>query len=134
MSRQEEVLTLEGQIQTCLVKLKIGDDKAVKNDLEFALNELNITLSIREAIIDDQEDALELDMNAKYLSRRDSYKSDAMTNCVVREVFRDQILALKEDQNAIKKFNRIHKWFLRLADHLTWRVIQANFDAKRMWY
>ena len=58
-------------------------------------------------------------MNAKFLERRDSYKSDSMTNCIVKEVFRDQILALNEQKNALAKFNRIHKGFIRLADHLT---------------
>ena len=127
----DDVSALEARVQVSLVKLKTWNDKVLRNDLEFDLNDLNIALAINESAIDDRKELLDLEMVSKFLKERSSHKSDSKTHTVVKNIFRLEILALEHDRWLLKKFNRIHKWFIRLADHLMWRVIQENVDAKR---
>ena len=134
MSWHAEVESLETAISDTLEKLKSWNDKELKNSLEFFLNYLNIALATNEADIDDIDEELSLGINKRFIEIRPTFKSDSVCSATVKEAFHEDLHALAKERNTIKKYNRIHKGFIRLADHLTGRVIQENFDTKRSWY
>ena len=126
-----EVESLENSIKDSLEKLKRGNNKEMKNNLEFDLNYLNIALATNEANIDDIDEELALNINKKFIELRPTFKSDSVCSATVKEAFHEELSSLAKERNTIKKHNRIHKGFIRLADHITGRVIQENFDTKR---
>lgn len=114
------------------LKMVVSEDN--QNEYEFKLFELNIALAEFEFIYEEAEQKLDDEMDEAFLKQRSLMKSDKATEMTIKSTYQEQIKKVSNHKSMVKKYNRIHRWLLRIADFVTSKKIQANFEKKSQWY
>ena len=112
-------------------KLKMSIDDKQRNDFEFWLFYLNNSLSEFEHYYEKEQQHYDDLYDTKYIEFRPNVKSDKAAEMATNQLMQIQITETSVLKSKVKKFNRIHRWFIRLGDYLTGQVIQDNFNKKQ---
>lgn len=115
-------------------KLKMSIDDKQRNDFEFWLFYLNNSLSEYEHEYEKQQQEYDDLYDEKYVEFRPNVKSDKAAEMATNQLMQIQIAEMAIMKSKVKKYNRIHRWFIRLWDYITGQKIQANFNAKNQWF
>lgn len=122
---------LVSQIETTIWKLRNGTSKQDRDDLEFDLNDLNISISWMEYDRDCSSITLWKDRDKEYQDTKAEIKTDAAMKRHLESKFLERQSVLDTTEATLKKLKRLHQGFIRVAEHIKWGVIQENVDKKR---
>lgn len=114
--------------------LKISIDDAKRDDYEYNMFELNNLLWDYEFEYEKEQQELDTLYDKKFVEFRPNFKSDKACEVATGQFLQDKLIGVSTKKSMVKKYNRIHRWCLRLWDYMTWQIIQSNFNKKQIWF
>lgn len=114
--------------------LKISIDDKKRNDFEFWIFYLNNSLSEYEHNYEKEQQELDDLYDNKFIEFRPNVKSDKASEMATNQLLQERLSSVSIKKSKVKKYNRIHRWFIRLGDYITGQKIQENFSIKQNWY
>lgn len=127
----EQLTTLCTDIESKLLKLRNENNYDLYDQLEFDLLQLNVWLSEYEYDYEKIKLENSIKWSIEFNRERLNNKSDVSTERVVQETLREKLFTEKIQKNTNEKYNKLQKWYIRIADHIKSRFIKNMADEKR---
>lgn len=122
------------KITNTIDRLKNWINDNDRDELEFDINDFNINISWYEYNYDCRILDLDKEKDIEYQKEKENIKTDAWMKRHLDSKFLDTQLKLDKISSEIKRYKRLHSWFIRIAEHIKSNVIKEQADMKRNWF
>lgn len=122
------------KIKNTIKKLRNWINDEDRDDLEFDINDLNINIWWMEYDCDCKCIDLDFNKDEEYNIEKNNIKTDAAMKRHLDSKFIKEINYIKETESQIKRYKRLHSWFIRIAEHMKSNVIKEMADKNRNWF
>lgn len=122
------------KITNTIDRLKNWISDSDRDELEFDINDFNINISWMEYDYDCRVLRLDKKKDEEYQKEKENIKTDAAMKRYLESKFIEDQQKLDKTSSEIKRYKRLHSWFIRIAEHIKSNVIKEQADMKRNWF
>jgi len=131
---QDPMEMLIDKIKETIWKLRNWINDIDRDNLEFDINDFNINIWWLEYDCDCRCIDLDFYKDEEYNKEKANIKTDAAMKRYLDSKFIKETNAINKTEANIKRYKRLHSWFIRIAEHIKSNVIKEQADMKRNWF
>lgn len=125
---------LINKIKDTIRKLRNWINDKDRDDLEFDINDLNVNIWWMEYDCDCRCIDLDFERDKEYNREKNNIKTDAAIKRHLDSKFIEKANSIKKIEAHLKRYKRLHSWFIRIAEHIKSNIIKEQADMKRNWF